>query len=656
MDRRSIEMRESESSDGALLGEWLESRREGAFRMLVARYAGLVHGAAMRVCSDEAMAAEAAQMTFILLAGKARLLTGRRSLAGWLHLTAVMQVRNLVKRSRREFRKRRELHTAMNDEAHEGEKWDEMKPVLDDALESLGEKDREVILLHYYRSLNFREVGEMLGIASEAARKRIERATEKLRGKLAVRGVDAGGSLSSVMLAGFSVDAGMAGLPVKLMAAKAVAAGTASGAGPVVAATVFMKASSLVPPVLALVAAGFWIVPKREAVAAVEKKFISLEREVGHAMSGMRVDRDRGANPRRKTGGGISGKRQIDWEAIAIADAEEANSGKTRSFVGIERMMFDHRLKRMTGEELMEELKRIGELPLSEEAKDKLRNQLCYILAKRDPAFALNHLEQWLGDGKRVGFALKSYAATNPDEAVAWLDRQIAEGRLEVKRLDGRNWDRDRFEGALIQAGLVGYPEKIAARLRTMNEKDRMVVLAAMPPRLPNEQQVAYAKLVRDVIDEPEKQARIIARLGLVLNEDFGWVDAYLKRIDATEQEMAETHTYAARYSLMNTANNRKLTEVELGKSWKWIGERMPSERGHLVGQALGEAWSESGPTGFEDVAKLVVQFNGLGEDDEVLVAFLKSRWTVTKKAKAREMAALISDEGVRAEVLEGLK
>ncbi len=485
-------------NDTGLLGKWLEERNEAAFRVLVERYAGLVHMAAKRVCGDGAMAAEVSQLAFILLAKRAESLRKRASLAGWLHLTAVLQAKNLMKHRRREFLKRERYVDDMKTEPSGDavSEWEEWRPVIDDALTELPEKDREALLLHFYRAMEVREVAMSLGIGPDAARKRIQRAMEKLKGKLVRRGCRMGGTFSAAIAAGLAGDAQAAGLPVASISMKATAAaGAGWGAGLGASTAVFMKASSFVPPVMALVVAGMWIAPKREAVASAERKYLSLEAGSGERE---RLQADRRIGRTVRISHGNTGSRLIDWEAIAMAEMDEENSGRVRNFTGIERMMLERRLEAMTGDELMNELERIDGMDVSDEARGKMRNRLYHIIARKDPAFALVRLERWLGSGRTVGFALtgalKAYAKEHPAAAEAWLDRQIAEGRLEVKRLDGRNWDRDRFEGALLQVGLGSFPEKVAARLREMGAKDRLAVLGALPPRFPKEEQVAYAK------------------------------------------------------------------------------------------------------------------------------------------------------------------
>lgn len=220
-----------EPSDADLLSDWLKRQREPAFHALVARYAGLVHMAAMRTCDDDTLAAEASQLTFITLARKAKSLLSRGNIAGWLHLTAVMHAKNLLRQHLRESRKRQLLRTHMDTSPpdHAIEAWKHMQPVLDEALASLSTSDRETLLLRFYRSLSVKEIAASLGIATDAAQKRLDRATERLRQQLARRGCQVGGSLGAAMLVGFGADAQAAVPGIATLATKALAATSVAG-------------------------------------------------------------------------------------------------------------------------------------------------------------------------------------------------------------------------------------------------------------------------------------------------------------------------------------------------------------------------------------------------------------------------------------------
>ena len=59
-----------------------------AFRTLVERHSGMVHGTALRIVGDEHLAEEVTQAVFILLMRKAAGLRSGTVLAGWLYRTA----------------------------------------------------------------------------------------------------------------------------------------------------------------------------------------------------------------------------------------------------------------------------------------------------------------------------------------------------------------------------------------------------------------------------------------------------------------------------------------------------------------------------------------------------------------------------------------
>lgn len=258
-----------ESNDGELLRSWLEAGSEDSFRRLVARYAGLVQQCARRSSGDPTIADEAAQLTFILLARKARHLKSRASLAGWLHTTALLQTRNLMRTQRRENRKRNAI-TAMTPTSEEvrTRAWQEMEPVLDSALAALREDDREAILLRFHRGLSHADVAAALGIAADAARKRVDRAVERLRKQLQRRGCPLETSACVGALGLFAMDAQAAGAAAPFLASQALKAAGAVGFTSLTTTTIAIimtkKTSIAAAAVLLLAGAGAVVLIQKE--------------------------------------------------------------------------------------------------------------------------------------------------------------------------------------------------------------------------------------------------------------------------------------------------------------------------------------------------------------------------------------------------------
>ena len=89
---------------------------------------------------------------------------------------------------------------------------EEIKLVLDDAMHGLREKDRHAILLRFFEGKSLAQVGHALDLNENAARKRVERALERLRHNLGRRGVKASASVLGGFLVSEAVTAAPAGL------------------------------------------------------------------------------------------------------------------------------------------------------------------------------------------------------------------------------------------------------------------------------------------------------------------------------------------------------------------------------------------------------------------------------------------------------------
>jgi RNA polymerase sigma factor (sigma-70 family) len=185
------------SSDFQLLEQY-RAGSNAAFAELVTRHIDWIYSAARRRVRDEHLAEDVVQAVFMALASN-RSLTEGTVMSGWLfgvmRYTSAKAVRAKERRQRHEMAAGEQRLAGA--ETSGNEEWKDLVPALDAAVESLGKRDREAILLRFYQRCSFADLGKALAISDEGARKRVARATVKLRHNLSARGA----AISEVALA-----------------------------------------------------------------------------------------------------------------------------------------------------------------------------------------------------------------------------------------------------------------------------------------------------------------------------------------------------------------------------------------------------------------------------------------------------------------------
>jgi len=242
------------SEDAELLRRYAVEHSEAAFTELIRRHVDLVYSAALRLVNGDAhRAQDVTQQVFADFARQAKRLMEHPAPVGWLYtttrLTALRTIRTEQRRSARE-----QEATTMNELLREPTPepdWDHLRPVLEDAMHELGEKDRHAVLLRFFQNKSLKEVGMALGLGENAARMRVDRALEKLRAAFLQRGVVTTAALASVISAN-AVQIAPAGLAATLASTSLAGAGT----GTTFTLFKFMTATQLKLGVTALVVAG----------------------------------------------------------------------------------------------------------------------------------------------------------------------------------------------------------------------------------------------------------------------------------------------------------------------------------------------------------------------------------------------------------------
>src|SRR5437016_3884470 len=143
-----------------LLADYVQTGSDAAFRELVSRYVGLVYSTARRlVDGDTHRAEDVAQIVFVDLARTARTLPGDVLLGGWLHRhTCFVAAKTMRGERRRQSRERQAVEMNALHENSEAN-FSQVAPLLDEAINELGEQDRKAVLLRFFEQHDFRKIG-----------------------------------------------------------------------------------------------------------------------------------------------------------------------------------------------------------------------------------------------------------------------------------------------------------------------------------------------------------------------------------------------------------------------------------------------------------------------------------------------------------------
>ncbi len=246
-------------ADGELLRRYAKDGSEDSFSELVRLRAGFVYGAALRrTRGNSHLANDITQQVFIALARNARRLASHPVLSGWLYLTTRnISVQMARAERRRQNREKESTLMQENDAAAGANSVDvQFRDNLDWALEELNERDRQAVWLRFFEECSFAEIASRSQLTENAARMRVERALEKLRGAFARRGVT---STAAMLTTGLTAQAKVA-VPAATDAAFAhpamVSAGVSAGAWGITFMSMTKMQAGLVVLVIALGAGG----------------------------------------------------------------------------------------------------------------------------------------------------------------------------------------------------------------------------------------------------------------------------------------------------------------------------------------------------------------------------------------------------------------
>jgi RNA polymerase sigma factor (sigma-70 family) len=186
-------------TDAQLLERWVNQRDEAAFEVLAWRHGPLVLGTCRRLLSRAEDAEDAFQATFLALVRKAASIGRRESVAAWLHKVAY-RVALAARAARLRVKTVPPGEPASADPA-EDVAVRELRGVLDEEVARLPDKYRVPFVLCYLQGKTNAEAAAELGCPHGTVLTRLRWARQRLRSRLARRGVTLTAAALAIVLA-----------------------------------------------------------------------------------------------------------------------------------------------------------------------------------------------------------------------------------------------------------------------------------------------------------------------------------------------------------------------------------------------------------------------------------------------------------------------
>jgi RNA polymerase sigma factor (sigma-70 family) len=217
-------------TDAQLLDAFVTRRDQAAFELLVWRHAAMVLGTCRRLLHDNHEAEDAFQATFLVFVRKAASISKRDSLGCWLHRVACrIAQRARVRAAHRPHHPLPEEDVPARESVDEV-LWNDLGTVLDEEVNRLPEKYRRPFVLCYLEGNTNEQAAEQLGCPQGTLVSWLSRGRERLRNRLARRGVVLAGPPLATLLLSRIADAAPPAALVKALVKAAIpfAAGNAA--------------------------------------------------------------------------------------------------------------------------------------------------------------------------------------------------------------------------------------------------------------------------------------------------------------------------------------------------------------------------------------------------------------------------------------------
>src|SRR5262245_19886079 len=177
-------------TDGRLLGRFVQTRDEAAFRELVRRLGPMVLGVCRRIAGDHHSTEDAFQAAFLVLARRAADVVPREAVRGWLHGVAVRTAQKARAMSVRRRARELPVPSVPNRPAADPDAADpDALRVLDEEVGRLPDHLRAAVALCELEGVSRRDAAARLGVPEGTLSSRLAKARAVLAVRLRGRGI-----------------------------------------------------------------------------------------------------------------------------------------------------------------------------------------------------------------------------------------------------------------------------------------------------------------------------------------------------------------------------------------------------------------------------------------------------------------------------------
>ncbi len=411
-----------------------------------------------------------------------------------------------------------------------------------------------------------------------------------------------------------------------------------------------MKTLWTLPPLAALLGMGLWNTRQVLAISSTTAAQSDLREKISkHAATSKSATE---MNRREVTQAAVTpGKHLADrrWIAEQVEAMDTASSlQQLRATV-----LFQQQLDGLSAGEMIALLDSAPQLGLSDSGVETLQSLIVARLTKTDPEQMVRRYgENFDAQSETVNWqlstGLQKWAEKDLPGARAWLDQQVAAGKLESKTLDGLSQMRLEFETGLLPALLSSDPKAAASRIAALPAEQRLEALQGMDFLKTNSaQQKAYAEILRQQLSADDQESafsQIASEYGSI-DGGFQKLDAFLDSVSASPAERATAAKDAAIIGMEHLAGQGKLSAASFDTLHTWLGKQAPEDRAEVTGQALVNAVQQVNGFSFSQAATLAEKFSRSGSDgDTLLETFLSSSSSHASDPTYLKLVGLIQD------------